>query len=346
MLFIDTLMSVIWGSSSQADEASFHTPNEPAPAPLRTLPRPSLVLPAAAVAAAAKSAKPAGGSGIPLVLSSSPSAGKEHAKFAVEQQQQQQQEQPRPKKHKTKLTEEVAIVDPETFTASLVIHPFTLKNMSFKYVHDLKWDLTFRGVNWRFFLHVISSERRQCDTALVGLQVSGECPGSSAHSCEDVMAPLSALPRSESCSSSASSSSTSSTSSTASRVPGSPAGGIPAVTTFQVSWKVVSNDTEVPVAVCPPSAHHIEANDDYVVEFTNDEFNFASALEHGLTLQVLIKLLPDPTSTSQNVSDNEEDEDEEIFYDSEEDERAHHQRRLLLAENTRNNASLISTQAS
>ena len=346
MLFIDTLMSVIWGSSSQADEASFHTPNEPAPAPLRTLPRPSLVLPAAAVAVAAKSAKPAGGSGIPLVLSSSPSAGKEHAKFAVEQQQQQQQE-PRPKKHKTKLTEEVAIVDPETFTASLVIHPFTLKNMSFKYVHDLKWDLTFRGVNWRFFLHVISSERRQCDTALVGLQVSGECPGSSAHSCEDVMAPLSALPRSESCSSSASSSSTSSTSSTASRVPGSPVGGIPAVTTFQVSWKVVSNDTEVPVAVCPPSAHHIEAGDDYVVEFTNDEFNFASALEHGLTLQVLIKLLPDPASTSQNVSDNEEEEeDEEIFYDSEEDERAHQQRRLLLAENTRNNASLISTQAS
>jgi len=269
-------------------------------------------------------------------------AGNEHVRLAVELQQ-------RPKKPRTGLTEEVAIVDPETFTASLVIHPFTLKNMSLKYVHDLKWDLAFGGVNWRFFLHVLSSERRQCDTALVGLQVSDECPlGSSAHSCEDVMAPISSLPRSESCSScasSCSSCSSCSSSSSASGVPASPAGGNPPVSMFQVSWKVVSNDTEAPVAVCPPSAHHIEAGDDYVVEFTNDEFNFASSLEHGLTLQVLIKLLPSPASHSQDVSEDEGDE--EIFYDSEEDERAQQQQRLLrLAENTRSSSTLVSTQAS
>jgi len=385
MLFIDTLVAALWGdtvprqnpqqnphprdppqsgntspmeeassSSSPHDDDSpgvfgdFHTPLEPAPAPLHSLPRPFLSIPTSP----------------PLLASSAPAIAEtlilkmdrtghnlhrshdhlnHHHHHHLQQQQQQQgkkdSDQPqhtqssvdllRPEVPATasRKNEELTVVDPDTFTATLVVHPFTLKNMARRFVHDLKWDLAFGGVNWRFYIHVLSSGQAQCDTALLGLKVVGDdtlgsLSGSVAHSQEDIAG------------SSLSSSVSSSPRSCSDEEPEVPAA------TFMVSWRVVSNESDVVVAVCPPSVHHIEPGDDYVVEFTDDEFNFATSLEQGLSLQVTIKLLPSSsaphsptpgqgaldrtasTSAAEGNDAGEDDEGNDVFYDSEEDEAA------------------------
>jgi len=281
------------------------------------------------------------------------------------------------KKTKKTLSEEsveaISLSDETQFNATLNIQPFTLKNMSMKYVNDMKWDLHFGGVQWTFYVHVLPEYGNQNPSymAMVGLKVKhlkdAPYPPSPVNSIKAISRmpsatssilelddsdgegedeereneeeeeqaaeeassgktapagsplPSGLLVDPEAAAQSAKSSFSSQNSS------GSGSGAMASgaqMSHFEVSWKIQSIGDNSELASSAPSLHIIEPGDDYVAEFTNDEFSFASCLKEGLKLEVLISYKSDENESTEKKSGEELEEEDSFYLNVEEQEQS------------------------
>lgn len=140
--------------------------------------------------------------------------------------------------------------DKKEMFSSLDIHSFTLTNMAKKYVDDMKWDLNFQNINWNFFVHVLSSSERLNTIAFVGVKLNHLNENNNdSNNNSSLKEPLK----------------------------------------FEVSWEIRSMKEQVRLISLSPVICTIEEGDEYVMEFTNEEFNFEPYLSEGITLHVLLK---------------------------------------------------------
>lgn len=169
----------------------------------------------------------------------------------------------------------------EYFGASLMVHPFTLKNMAKKYVNDLEWSLDFANIRWTLFLHVPFYQKDLNTVASIGLKIRSHEISILTEDMEDEMVSSSATTRSN-------------TPETASCTSFSSIEEL-AIKQFAVSWQVMSKKKKAVFARNKPTLCSIETGEEYVVEFADDEFDFGEHLDDGLLISLQIKSIV-PTS--------------------------------------------------